>query len=89
MSWTICIIARPSSVPPEREVFEHLDVGSGRQCPVRFVRGGAAEVVEAVGEHADLDAGAVDAQSALIQGHLNLSRRRTRGADASVSDRRF
>jgi hypothetical protein len=38
------------------EVFDHVDVGGGRQRPVRFVRGRAAKIVEAVGEHADLDA---------------------------------
>ena len=39
------------------EVLDHVDVGGGRQRSVRFVRGRAAEIVEAVGEHADLDAG--------------------------------
>ena len=62
---------------------------AGRQRPVRFVRGRAAEVVEAVGEHADLDAAAVDAQSALVQGLLHLGRGGAAGADAGIGNPRF
>ena len=70
------------------EVLEHLDVGGRRQRAVGFVGGRAAEIVEAVGQHADLDAGAVDAQSALVQRLLHLCRGGAAGADMAVGDRR-
>ena len=69
------------------EVFEHLNLGSGWQCPVRLVGGGTSEVVEAVGKHADLDASAVDVQSAFVERLLHLCRRGAAGADAGLGDR--
>ena len=68
------------------EVFDHIDIGGGWQRSVRFVRGSAAEIVEAVGEHADPDAGTVDAQSAFIQGLLHLCRGGAVGADGGIGD---
>jgi hypothetical protein len=63
-----------------------LNVGGGWQCSVRFIRGRAAEIVEAVGDHADLDPGTVDAQSALIQGLLHLRRGGALRADTTAGD---
>ncbi len=76
----------PFVAAARREVFDHVDVCSGRQRAVSFVRGRTAEIVEAVGEHTNPDAGAVDAQSALIQGLLHLRSGGAAGADARISD---
>jgi hypothetical protein len=66
------------------EVLDQVDVGSGRQRTVRFVCGCASEVVEAVGEHANLDAGSINAQSGLIQGLLHLCRGGAASADPDL-----
>src|SRR6185437_4575517 len=67
-----------------REIFEYLNIGSGRECAVGFIRGCAAKIVEAVGEHADLDSRPVDAQSAFVDRLLDLRRGCAISADARV-----
>ena len=56
------------------EVFDDVDIWRRGQRAVCFVGGCAAEVVEAVGKNADLDASPVDAQSTFVQRLLNLCR---------------
>ena len=67
-----------------REVLQNLDVGGGGQRAAGLVRCRAALVVEAVGDHADLDAGAVDAQAALVQRLLELRGGRAAGKGGRV-----
>ncbi len=62
------------------EVLKHLN---GRwQASARLVRGRAAEIVEAVGEHADLDAGAGEARPAQSKRCLDLRRAGTAGVES-------
>ncbi len=69
------------------QVLDHVDVGRRRQRAIRFVGGGAAKVIEAVGQHADPDAGAVDVQSAFVDGLLHLCRGGASRADRGIGDR--
>ena len=64
MSWMICIIARPSSVPPAARslITSMLAADGNASICARTAAGRAAEVdLPTVGQHANPDAGAIDA----------------------------
>ena len=63
-----------------RKVGEHLN---GRQCSIGLVGGVASQIIEAVGEHANLDSGTIGVGRALVQGLLHL------GRGGAVSSRRW
>jgi len=74
MSWMICIIARPLVGAARSEVFDHVYVGGGRQGTIRLVRGRAAKIVEAVGQHADMMPEPLTFNPLSVEGLLHLCR---------------